>query len=132
VAIKPGRDRTRDSRAEIAKELDWTEHKTKKLIEIDKAEPQAVKEIILGTTTVKKAAKRLKAGVRAKSANKRMKIKSPAASTKPKPAQRRTPFDIEKALTAAMRSPDEVYNTVPDDWRDEFKEKLAKTIQLLP
>jgi hypothetical protein len=56
---------------------------------------------------------------------------SATVSTKPKAAQPRTPFDIEKALMATMRSPDEVYNTVPDDWRYEFKEKLAKTIQLL-
>ena len=129
-AIKPGRDRSRDSRAEIARELDWTDHKAKNLIEIDKAEPQAVKEIILGTTTVKKAAKRVKASLRAKSASARKKAKPPVRNLKA--AQPRAIFDMEPALKTAMSSVDEAFESVPADWRDDFKKELIKTIQCLP
>jgi hypothetical protein len=129
--IKPVRDHSRDSRAEIAKELNWSEHKTQDLINIDKKKPGAVKAIIKGTTTVKQEKKALKESA-PKRAHTRVKTKSPTGNPEPKATTARSPFDMEPALLTAMAAVDAAFELVPADWRDDFKQELIENIQRLP
>jgi hypothetical protein len=117
VEAEPG-----DMRARIAKEAGISQYKTQQALNVEKAAPEVLTEVAQGKKKLREAAREVK--VRAGKV-----IAFGAARGGRRRAE--PAFDMDKAVTAAMKSVDQVLDKIPDDMRGAFIDEMIGTLERL-
>jgi hypothetical protein len=101
-----------DVRKKLASATGGSEHKVQQSFNVQKRDPNLLRQVGRGAKKLRDAAKRVKA----------------AAPAKKRPAAKPEAYDLEAAITTAVRAVEKGLETVPEVRREGFKEEVAGTI----
>jgi hypothetical protein len=127
----PSPQKSGSRRANLAKELNLSEHEAQQLLDIEKGAPDLLEEVLQGRMTVLEAAKRARENLDRKT--RRSARKKPVASaTEAAPSPRdECNTNLETLITRAVLAVEEVLALVPDEKKEYFKSQVSDTISKL-
>lgn len=103
-------------RARLAREGNFSEHVAQQALNVDKADPALLDEVIQGKKELREAAKEVR------------KDKAAAKPVSARESAERATFDLEREIKAAMPSVDMVLEVLPDEHRDIFLRGMIETL----
>jgi hypothetical protein len=112
--VKRRKDRSGETCVRIANEIGTSEHKVRQALSVQQADPELLKQVAQGATTLRKAAKTVKA----------------KAKPKPKPnGKQRGALDVERQIKYVMERVDAVLEKCSDEDRGTFLAELIQTLE---
>jgi hypothetical protein len=102
-------------RKKLANDIGSSEHKVRQAMNIQGADPELLTQVAHGTITLRAAEK---------------KVKSKSQSKGQEPAKRKE-YDLEQAVTRAVRAVEKVLESCPEDKHDTLLAEVIKTLEKL-
>ncbi len=121
-----GKDRSGEVCVKLANEIGVSEHKARQAKKVQEADPELGKRVIAGETTLRAAVKQVGPKLHSRAAAKRGE-----SAGGPEKAMKRNEvgFDLDKAISAAMKSVDKVLESIPDEQHDAFLDEMIRTLE---